>query len=150
MKGKALAVQARRHQRQQNRTRAHEWHDLDAALVRAPHEQRARIGDGRATGFRDEPRVGACENRREQPVDSTGGRIHVEFANLDFLDRPLGADFLQERARGFRVFADVIAERSGACADGRGKHGVERVGIAVAERIGDQIEHAAHCVPQSG
>ncbi|ABA48265.1 hypothetical protein BURPS1710b_2913 [Burkholderia pseudomallei 1710b] len=143
----ALPVQPGGHQREQDRARPDERHDLYAALVRAPHEQRAGIGDGGAAGFRHEPRVGAREHRREQPVDLARGRLHVQLANLDFLDRPFGADFLQERAGRLRVLADVIAERRGARLHGGGQHGGEHRGVAVAERVRNQIERACRHRP---
>jgi len=118
--------------------------------MRAPHEQRAWIGDCRAACFRHEAGVGPGEDRREQFVDFASGRVHIQLANLDFLDRPLSADFLQKRARRLGVFADVVAKRSGLRPHGGGQNGGERVRVAFTEGIGNQVENAAHRAPKRG
>ena len=86
----------------------------------------------------------------EQLVDFARRRVDVEFADLDFLDRPLGADLLQEGARGFRVFANVVLQRRGACTHGLGQDVGERGAVAFAERVRDQIQNAAHAAPTKG
>ena len=116
----------------------------------AAHKQGARIGDRRASRFRNETGVGAGQDRFQQLVDFARRRVDVEFADLDFLDRPFGSDLLQEGARGFRVFANVVLQRRGAGSHGFGKDIGERGAVAVAERVRDQVQNAAHAAPISG
>src|SRR5690242_9045244 len=106
MKGETLTVEARCHQRKQDRTRSNERYDLDAVFMSAAYEQRARVRHGRTSRLRDEPGIRARQNRSEQLLDPGGRRVHIQLADLDFLYRTLGAHALQKRARRFRVFAD--------------------------------------------
>jgi hypothetical protein len=71
-KSKALALEARGHQRERDRGRADERHDAEAFAVRRLDEGRARVGDRRAAGLESSPSArssrSGCRAERALPI----------------------------------------------------------------------------------
>lgn len=139
-KREALPVQARGHQREQQRTGADQRPHLHARGVGSRHQRRARIGDPGNARFREQAAVTPGEDRREQMRQRIGWRVLVEFAQLQRLQRHAGACRLQEGACAPGVLHHEVIERF----DGRQRFGGQhamRV-TARAQRRRDQPESA--------
>ena len=120
--------------------------------MRQAHEVGARIGDGRHARFRYEAAVLAVEQRLQQRRERLRRRVHVQFGNADFLQRPrermVDGDQFQEGARRLGVFGHEVLELAGDVLHLFRQDGREsmRRRVRRAEGIGDEIERTGHLV----
>ena len=84
--------------------------------MRQSDQVRARVGDGRAAGFRDQTDILAGQKGRDQGFQCAGRRVFVEFQQRELLDRHGGGQLLQECARGLGLLDDKGGQAGGDAA----------------------------------
>ena len=133
-----LSVESRGHHRQNDRRRADERHDADAAAVARPDDRRPGIRHARHARLGDHPRRAAFEQRRDQLLDFAAGRgVLVQFAEFQFADGPRDAGFRQETPRRAGVLDDEVVQRIHHGPVGRRQHVPRR--RFVRNRTGNQV-----------
>ena len=114
--------------------------DPDAACVRKLHQQRARIGYGRKTCFRNQrgillPEPGGIR------LDLLARRMFVEFQEFQFVHTSLPSGRGQEAAGGAQLFYE---EEPDIRQEGEYRCGKCVIRVGVAERGRYQVKLAVH------
>ena len=137
VKGEVLAAQPGAHQGEKDGRRPDAGHDPNLAGVCQVDELCARVGNRRASGFRDQTKVMAGQERCEQRRELVAARVFVEFGNLDLLDGLCAGKLFEESASRLGVFGDEVVK---ALCDAAHLAGEDVVQRAVAERDRDQVQ----------
>jgi hypothetical protein len=143
VEGKALAVQARGHQRQQQGGGPDQRLDRDAQFMGAPHQQGAGIGYRRAAGLGHQAEVDGRQARGQQAVDLAGRErfrqlLDVQFAQGSGWPRRLSS------ARAVLAFSTTKWLRRQAASRLAGGRKLSQA--AIAQRHRQQPESAGSCV----
>ena len=148
VKGERLPVEPRGHHRKDNRRGAHERHHADAAAVARLDHQRPGVGHARHTSLGNHAGRAPLLERPHQLLDlAAGGRMFVQFAELQLGDGAGDACLREEAPRRADVLDDEVVERIHHGPVGRGEHlpGCRFVRDGTGNQVKRALPHGLRC-----
>lgn len=108
VESETLSVEARAHDRQDNRRRSHQRNHLQILALCDSYNVCSRIGNGRTTGFRDYSHRISFLQRFQITRDSFGRRMFVQRIKRQFVDIDIPIHFFQEAACRAHILYDKM------------------------------------------
>ena len=139
--GEALPVESRSHLSEQDGRRSDKWNDLDSLSLCQCDDVGSGIGYGRTASFGDDTHVVSLQQRSEKSVKTLTIGMLIQRQEGAIVDGKVAMQFAEIATRGSDIFHDEMAKGANNVIYVRGD---DFGRVAVAERVGYEIERAGH------